>query len=224
MLKKILLCIFFYLSLPLLQGAPLEKFIAERAHLSDSSFQAELQLHEHIEPQYWLDSAYFLSLEQQLQAAQRPFGPLFLPFCEQLMAKQDQFLASMEEAAYQDWLAMAEFARAREGRHFEIAADMLFSLLTEALQRGIDEEQLDPHEASVQKVIQALKERQYGVSIPVSDVDKGLHHLEQGNWSYLLNRVSTDYPIPFYGGLVVLGFALFFVINRFRKKRISSKK
>lgn len=222
MSKIAISCAFLFLaSVGLLRASPLEAGLTEYAHLDNEAFLAEFSLHSYIPEDKWLDTAYFATVEQKLQKANRPMAQLFLGFCEHLLEQQEALLNAEHLPNYQRWFEMAEFSLAYEGRFFEISSDMLFSVLAENLQRGIDQEKIDPEAEEVSGLIEALKQRQYGISIPVSNVDKGLHHLEEGNWGYLINRVSTDYPIPFYLGISLFGIGIALLFYRLGKKLFS---
>ena len=76
---------------------------------------------------------------------------------------------------------------------FETFADRIFSTLSEEIQREVNNGNLSRENEKVNQWIEYLKNHQYLIHLEISDIEKGLHHAGQGNWSYLLKRVWRDH-------------------------------
>jgi len=86
---------------------------------------------------------------------------------------------------------------------FQTYADRIFTVITQIIQQHLDEGSLTPENIDTQRWMRYLEYHQYLFRIEISDVEKGLHHMEQGNWSYLMERVWEDHK-----GKIVFGIIL----------------
>ncbi len=86
---------------------------------------------------------------------------------------------------------------------FQTYADRIFTTIAQIIQQHLDKGTLIPEDINTQRWMRYLEYHQYLFRIEISDVEKGLHHMEQGNWSYLMERVWEDHK-----GKIVFGIIL----------------
>ncbi len=87
---------------------------------------------------------------------------------------------------------------------YPILSDRIYSKISTFIQQEVDNGQYSHDVADIRYWSRSLAERAYHIRFPVSDVEKGLTHLSNGNVRYVLNRVWTDHK----GVLLLVGCAL----------------
>ena len=92
---------------------------------------------------------------------------------------------------------------------FQTYADRIFTTITEEIQQDLDQGTSTPKDSNVQRWMRYLEHHQYLFRVEISDVEKGLHHIDQGNWSYLMGRVWEDHKGKIVFGLILGILSLF---------------
>jgi len=148
--------------------------------------------------------SYYQSIEKLFNDNTRSADMFFLHFCERLLDINP--LNVEDRVSMKERLILGEFALNHKvvTREYEITADMMFSDLAATLNKGFKDGKLDKSDAEIMVMVEILKKHQHGVSIPVSDLEKGMHHLKTGNWGYIMNRLFLDHPFLSYGGCLLL--------------------
>ncbi len=88
-----------------------------------------------------------------------------------------------------------------ENMNIQILADMLLQTLSDSVQNGLNNEYLDKKDPELLAVIDQLRAVQYSVSIPVSDKEKFIMNVKQGNFSYVFTRFKTRCILDCSNGL-----------------------
>lgn len=88
-----------------------------------------------------------------------------------------------------------------ENMNVQILADMLLQALSDSVQNGLNSEYLDKKNPELLDVIDQLRAAQYSVSIPVSDKEKFIMNVKQGNFSYVFTRFKTRCILDCSNGL-----------------------
>lgn len=106
--------------------------------------------------------------------------------------------------------------------------DYLLSTVTDAVQHGIKEKQLNPKKFDVKYILTRLEDNLYAVDVPMSNKDKFILHAKQGNWSYIWSRVRSRYLEEFIFllsiGIFVGIFGVRFLIRYAAKKQEFNRK
>lgn len=100
--------------------------------------------------------------------------------------------------------------------------DFLLSMVAEAVQEGIQNEQLNPRQFDVKYLVERLEDNLYVIDIPLSNKAKFLLHAKKGNWGYIWSRVRARYLEEFIL-LLTIGIFVGGFTARFLLKRISNK-
>ncbi|GAB5525951.1 MAG: hypothetical protein Roseis2KO_38230 [Roseivirga sp.] len=85
--------------------------------------------------------------------------------------------------------------------NFQILGDVLLQALSDSIQNGLNMEYLDKEDEGLLAVIDKLKTAQYGISIPVSDKEKFIMNIKQGNFDYVFTRFKTRCILDCSNGL-----------------------
>lgn len=88
-----------------------------------------------------------------------------------------------------------------ENMNFQILGDVLLQALSDSVQNGLDSERLDKKDAELLTIIDKLKAAQYGISIPVSDKEKFMKNIKEGNFDYVFTRFKTRCILDCSNGL-----------------------
>lgn len=104
---------------------------------------------------------------------------------------------------------------------YETCADRLFSELSELLQQEINAGNYSAEDPKIAQWVGQLKDQQYLLHLEVSDLEKGLHHLEGGNLDYVLDRIWNDHKGKI---LLLLGCMILAPIGIYRIGFVRGKK
>ncbi len=88
-----------------------------------------------------------------------------------------------------------------EDMNLQILGDVLLQALSDSIQNGLNIEYLDKKDEELLAVIAKLKTAQYGISIPVSDKEKFIMNIKQGNFDYVFTRFKTRCILDCSNGL-----------------------
>lgn len=88
-----------------------------------------------------------------------------------------------------------------ENMNIQILADMLLQALSDSVQNGLNNEYLDKKDPELLAVVDQLRAVQYSVSIPVSDKEKFIMNVKQGNFDYVFTRFKTRCILDCSNGL-----------------------
>lgn len=88
-----------------------------------------------------------------------------------------------------------------ENMNFQILGDVLLQALSDSVQNGLDSERLDKKDPELLTIIAQLKAAQYGISIPVSDKEKFIKNIKEGNFDYVFTRFRTRCILDCSNGL-----------------------
>lgn len=116
-----------------------------------------------------------------------------------------------------DYLDLGEFLIKHDSREFQIASDIILGTLAEKLNKGFKEGDLQKSDQEIMNIVEKLKAHQYGVSVPVSNMEKGIHHLKEGNLNYIWSRLWFDYPILCIIGILILLFVMYYIVKKIKK-------
>lgn len=195
----IVLCLL--IPLQVVWSNPLETHLKETAELEEEAVWEQLDYNQLLGQDITQSAQNYAQLQQLIEQHKRNAGLFFLHFSEQHL--QQYPIDYQQKTVLQQYYQLGAFLKAQEGRFFAIANDLIFSNLAEALTKGFKAEKLHKSDAEIMDLVEKLKAEQYGVSIPVSNYEKGIYHLKQGNIGYILNRLWLDHPL-----LCILGALL----------------
>ena len=188
----------------------IQDYIQQQAEVDDELFIQNFPYAD------WMTTAQdYAQTKQTLENAQRPSKQFFLFLGETMM--QEIPVKDAQPQQLEQLLALGKFASEHSDKEFEITMDMAFSHLTQILNTGLEAGTLDKNDKNIQTMIVVLKQHQYGVTVPVSDTEKGIHHLKNGNWGYLFNRLWLDHPLVLILGLLI-GLGIIYKITKKLKK------
>lgn len=88
-----------------------------------------------------------------------------------------------------------------EDMNFQILGDVLLQALSDSVQNGLNNESLDKKDPELLALIDKLKTVQYSISIPVSDKEKFIMNIKQGNFDYVFTRFRTRCILDCSNGL-----------------------
>lgn len=88
-----------------------------------------------------------------------------------------------------------------EDMNLQILGDVLLQALSDSIQNGLNIEYLDKKDEQLLAVIDKLKTAQYGISIPVSDKEKFIMNIKEGNFDYVFTRFKTRCILDCSSGL-----------------------
>lgn len=112
------------------------------------------------------------------------------------------------------------FLKANELPIFEMIAQVLMEDLALTLDRGLKSAQIDKNQPELQNLVKSLAAHRFIVNVPMSDFEKLEYHLAQGNWTYILDRVSKEF---FWGSYWLLGiFCCGMILGLFYIRKIIS--
>jgi hypothetical protein len=196
-------------------GNYFEATLAAQAALSETAFLAEFPYQQLLQQQPAPSLQEYENWERQLIAQDRPVGAFFLALVEQQVATVPLDVNDLPQL--QQRFTLGEFLVAHDERAFQIGSDIIFENLAETLEQGYQQEILDKSNTDYRALVDALKNYEYGVSIPVSDIEKGMHHLKEGNWRYIWSRLWFDHPFLCVLGIAVGLLLLALIINKIKK-------
>lgn len=206
----VIVCITILFATTLSANPNLQDYIQQQTKVSDELFVQNFPFAD------WIKTSQdYAQTKRALENAQRPSKAFFLFLGETMMQAIPATSAKLEQL--DQLLALGTFASEHSDKEFEITMDMAFSHLTQILNTGLETGTLDKNDENIQTMIDVLKQHQYGVTVPVSDTEKGIHHLKNGNWEYLFNRIWLDYPLIVILG-VLIGFGIIYKITKKLKK------
>jgi hypothetical protein len=217
---KFLICFFFFGFSNSLKANYLEDYVNSSKDLTPDAFFEGMSYEKVLEEAPVDKLSYYQSIEKLFKDNARSSDFFFLYFCEQLLDINPLKIEDRESMSNR--LILGEFALNHDEvtREFEISADMMFSDLASILNKGFKDGKLDKSDAEIMSMVKTLKKHQHGVSIPVSDLEKGIHHLKTGNWGYIMNRLFLDHPFLSYGGCLFLVI----LVIRFSYRRLKKNK
>ena len=175
------------------QANYLETRLLANKDLSDEAFLEAFSYEELLKVPNEKTTKYYEELERLLNDYQRPAAPFFLQLAEQQVSSDPIDYKKQQELLRQ--LEFGQFLVQRAAREFQIASDVVFEHLAEHIEQGFKQGELDPSDTTILYLVDALKAQEYGVSIPVSDLQKGIHHLKKGNLQYIWSRLWFDHPM-----------------------------
>lgn len=208
--------IFLFVLVPFAKGNYLHYQLAELQTLSDEAFLEAFPYTQLLEQQEGRQVAFYKDIKQTLETHQRPVAPFFLSLVEQQLAREPIDLNNREQL--NQYLELGKFLVQHQERHYNIAADVIFENLAEVIEQGFNNEKLKKTDKEIMIIVEQLKKQEYGVSIPVSNLEKGLHHLSKGNIGYIWSRLWFDHPILCILGIIGLVAALYIIIKKTIKK------
>lgn len=214
--SKSLLGVLGFLLFPLLlQANYLEKYISSSVELSSQEFCENIDFDHVLNVPETDQVAYYSEIEKILEAHNRQADTFFLVFSEQYLTKKPVDIKNM--TSLKDYLVLGKFLIGHESKYYAIAADYIFVALTDAMTIGFKDATLDKSNDSIMSIVAELKEQQYLVSIPTSNLDKGMHHLKKGNLRYIWSRLWFDYPVLCIVGILLLGFIAYSILKKIKK-------
>lgn len=209
-----LLCCFFLFVIPA-KGNDLVIQLAATQELSQEDFLASFPYGQFLAQEKERPVKYYEEVERLLTDYQRPAGPFFLRLAEEQLISEPIDLNDKKQLL--DQLHLGQFLVQHEEREFQIASDIVLEHLAEHLEQGFQQGILQKTDAEIMYLVRELKRHEYGVSIPVSDLEKGLHHLREGNLQYIWSRLWFDHPILCVVGITFLFLLLHLLIKKIRK-------
>ncbi|MCE7993915.1 MAG: hypothetical protein HEP71_18145 [Roseivirga sp.] len=116
-----------------------------------------------------------------------------------------------------------------EDMNFQILGDVLLQALSDSVQNGLNNESLDKEDPELLALIDKLKTAQYSISIPVSDKEKFIMNIKQGNFDYVFTRFKTrcildcsnglcDPMCRWFWALTFIGLPLLVLLFIYRKR------
>ncbi len=200
--------LFFFLGLSSAQADYLATQLAATSALSEEEFMEQFSYEQFLKESTARSIEYYEDIARLLDNYNRPAGVFFLQLAEQQLAVEPIDIQNSRQLQQQ--LQLGQFLVQHEQREFQIASDIVFENLAEELEQGFKKGVLDKSDTEIMAIVEQLKAQEYGVSIPVSDMEKGLHHLQKGNLKYIWSRLWFDHPflcvLGILGGLVLLYF------------------
>lgn len=208
--------VILFLLFPLfLRANYLEDYVAASTELSAQEFFEKLSFEQLINVPKTDQVAYYSNIEEVLAEHNRQADTFFLVFSEKYLEKNPVDIKNIE--SLDEYLLLGKFLIEHETKYYAIAADYIFVALTDAMTIGFKEETLDKSNDRILSIVAELKEQQYLVSIPTSNLDKGIHHLKEGNLRYIWSRLWFDYPVLCIAGILFLGFTAYLIFKKVKK-------
>ncbi|MGH1336712.1 MAG: hypothetical protein ACRBFS_11335 [Aureispira sp.] len=196
-----------------------EKQLLANKALSDEAFLDAFLYKDFLKAVPTKEIKYYEAAERLLKDYQRPVAPFFLQLVEEQLVYEPTDIQN--QAQLLDRLALGKFLVERTEREFQIASDVVFEDLAEQLEQGFQKGILQKEDATLMYLVEELKAQEYGVSIPVSDLEKGLYHLKRGNVQYIWSRLWFDHPVLCILGMISALGILYFIIRRIRRNKQS---
>jgi hypothetical protein len=205
-----------FLFFPLLLSANyLEDYTASSTALSSQEFFENIAFDKLLNVPETDQMAYYSEIEKILEAHNRPADTFFLVFSEQYLQQNPVDIKNI--TSLNKYLSLGQFLIGHESKYYAIAADYVFVTVTDAMTIGFKEETLDKSNDKIMSIVAELKKQQYLVSIPTSNLDKGIHHLKKGNLKYIWSRLWFDYPVLCIVGILLLGFVAYSIFKKIKK-------
>lgn len=207
--------ILFLLFPLLLRANDLENYVAASTELSSQEFFEKLSFEKLLDVPETDQLAYYSQIEEVLEQYNRQADTFFLAFSEKYLEKNPVDIKNIK--SLDEYLLLGKFLIGHDSKYYAIAADYIFVALTDAMTIGFKEETLDKSNDRILSIVAELKEQQYLVSIPTSNLDKGIHHLKEGNLRYIWSRLWFDYPVLCIVGILFLGFITYLIFKKIKK-------
>ncbi|CAA6812759.1 MAG: Unknown protein [uncultured Aureispira sp.] len=199
----------------LLRANYLEEYVAASKGTSAQVFYENLSFDSLLNVPATDQVGYYASIETVLEAHDRQADTFFLVFSEHYLKQNPvdvKDIASLERA-----VSLGKFLIGKETKYYAIAADYVFTTVTDAMTIGFKEETLDKSNDAILSIVAELKKQQYLVSIPTSNLDKGIHHLKKGNLKYIWSRLWFDYPVLCIVGVLSFCFVIYLMFKKVKK-------
>jgi|VirMetMinimDraft_7_1064189.scaffolds.fasta_scaffold70178_2 hypothetical protein len=201
---------------PLLLNANyLEDYVASSKEWSSQEFFEKLSFDRLINVSEVDKVAYYTEIETILNENNRQADTFFLVFSEQYLSQNPVDIKNV--ASLEACMSLGKFLIGHESKYYAIAADYVFVEVTDAMTIGFENGTLDKSDAAIMSIVAELKKQQYLVSIPTSNLDKGIHHLKKGNLKYIWSRLWFDYPVLCIVGILVLCLAVYLIVKKVKK-------
>ena len=158
---------------------------------------------------------YYSWIETILKENNRQADTFFLVFSEQYLRRNPVDIKNI--SSLKEHLLLGKFLVGHASKYYAIAADYVFMGVTDAMTIGFEKETLDKSNDAILSIVAELKQQQYLVSIPTSNLDKGIHHLKKGNFKYIWSRLWFDYPVLCIVGILSLCFVIYLIFKKVKK-------
>lgn len=199
----------------LLRANYLENYVTSSKELSSQEFFERLSFDSLLNVPEKNQVTYYSWIEKVLNENNRQADTFFLVFSEQYLRRNPVDIKNIR--SLNEYLLLGEFLVGHESKYYAIAADYIFMAITDAMTIGFEEETLDKSNDSILSIVKELKRQQYLVSIPTSNLDKGIHHLKKGNLKYIWSRLWFDYPFLCIVGILFLCFVIYLILKKVKK-------
>lgn len=208
-----ILFIFFILAFGVFRvnGHYLEEYLIESQHLTENDFIHGIAFEE-VAILTSSNNLTYEQIETCLTDHHRDPGSFFLQFAEQIIKITPVDINEISNLTQH--LTLGKFLAKHERREFKIASDIILGNLADQLNKGFEDGDLAKSNLPIMAIVETLKAYQYGVSIPVSNMEKGLHHLKKGNIGYIWSRLWFDYPYWCILGILTLLILFYYLIKR----------
>jgi len=199
----------------LLRANYLENYVTLSKELSSQEFFERLSFDSLLNVPEKNQVTYYSWIEKVLNENNRQADTFFLVFSEQYLRRNPVDIKNIR--SLNEYLLLGKFLVGHESKYYAIAADYIFMAITDAMTIGFEEETLDKSNDSILSIVKELKKQQYLVSIPTSNLDKGIHHLKKGNLKYIWSRLWFDYPFLCIVGILFLCFVIYLILKKAKK-------
>lgn len=113
---------------------------------------------------------------------------------------------------------------------YEKMSDWIFDKVAAFIQKGIEDNKMSANHPVVIYWVEVLARHQYYINFPISDIEKGFHHLENKNYTYILKRILSDHIgkvilvlILWFSFSFLIFYILFKIIYNQKKKALLRK-
>jgi hypothetical protein len=199
----------------LLRANYLENYVSSSKERSSQVFFEKISFDSILDRSEMDQAAYYSWIETILTENNRQADTFFLVFSEHYLSQNPVDIKKL--TSLKEHLLLGKFLVGHESKYYAIAADYVFTGVTDAMTIGFEKGTLDKSDDAILSIVAELKKQQYLVSIPTSNLDKGIHHLKKGNLKYIWSRLWFDYPVLCIVGILSLCFVIYLIFKKVKK-------
>lgn len=191
----------------------LERYLLESEDWSEDTFLEQISFVEifKLSP----STMPYKRVEGCLEAQNRNSALFFLELAQHKVEIQP--IESNNKSSLVEYLELGAFLIEHEDRLFQIASDVIFVELVEKLNKGFEVGLYEKSDQLIMDIVAQLNTYQYGVSIPISNLEKGVHHIKKGNLKYIWSRLWFDYSFACVAVILLILFGIYRLGKKIKK-------